>query len=128
MTTKLRLERRHESNDPRYLYINWRSCLPFMENSRATLIHRPRAVATVAKSAIQKRPYLIATMHCGTSMVNSEHWTFLSEPPAGKIVCARCEALAVHSGLPTSDELCGRHVHIGGVKAFITCCQPKEIS
>lgn len=120
---KLALQKKHETDDERYLYLNWTSCLPFLENKRAVLIHRPRAVATVAKSAITRYPYLISTMWCGTSMVHSEHWTFLETPPEGKIVCARCEALAVQNGLPASSELAGKHVHIGGVRAVKYCCK-----
>lgn len=123
---KVALEKRHNNTDNRYQYLQWLSCLPFLENKRAVLIHRPRAVATVAKSAVSKRPYLIATMWCGSSMVNSEHWTFLEAPPVEKIVCARCESLAVLSGLPSSASLAGAHVHIGGVKAVKYCCNKNE--
>ena len=120
---KVALDIKYNKNkDDRYLFINWNSCLPFLENSRGVLIHRPRSVATVAKSAISKTPYMVATMWCGNSMCNSGNWTFLEVPPSNKIVCARCEEMAIQSGLPTSDELAGKHVHKGGVKAFVTCC------
>lgn len=120
--SKVALELLQETDDERYQYIQWKTCLPYLENSRAVLIHRPRAVATVSKSVISKYPYLIAKLWCGNSMVNSEHWTFLPEPPNGKIVCARCEAMAIQAGLDSSDEICGKHIHVGGVKAVITCC------
>lgn len=124
--SKVALELLKKSNDERYQYLQWKTCLPFLENSRAVLIHRPRAVATVSKSAVSKYPYLIAKMWCGNSMVNGEHWTFLAEPPIGKVVCARCEKMAIQAGLYSSDEICGKHVHIGGVKAVITCCTIKD--
>lgn len=123
---KVALQQKYESSDDRYQYLNWLTSLPFLENKRAVLIHRPRAVATVAKSAVSKYPYLIASMWCGNSMVNSEHWTFLSAPPEEKIVCARCESMAVLNGLPSSDSLVGHHVHIGGVKAVIQCCKQED--
>jgi len=121
--TKVTLQNRRKINDVRYQFINWKSCLPFLENKRAILIHRPRAVATIAKSAVSKYPYMVADMWCGTSMCGQENWTFLSAPPEGKVVCARCEAMAVSQGLPSSDELVGHHVHIGRVRAVITCCK-----
>lgn len=43
-------------------------------------------------------------------------------PPDDRILCARCEAIAVANGLPSADELAGRHVHKGGVVAVATCC------
>lgn len=121
---KVKLQtKRDKYPDERYLFINWKSCLPFLENSRAVLIHRPKSVSTVAKSVVSKVPYLVSTMWCGNTMIGSRHWTFLEAPPEGKIVCARCEAMAISHGLPSSDSLVGSHVHKGGVKAFITCCQ-----
>jgi len=36
------------------------------------------------------------------------------------------EALAVAAGLPESSALVGRHVHIGGVKAYKLCCKGVE--
>jgi hypothetical protein len=120
---KIALQNKHFTNDDRYQYINWKTCLPFLENKRAVLIHRPRAISTVAKSAISKHSYLIAKMWCGTSMTNGENWTFLESPPDGKVICAKCEAMAIVNGFPSSYSLVGHHVHVGGVRAFITCCK-----
>ena len=48
--------------------------------------------------------------------------TFLAAPPADKLLCEACERSAVLAGLPSADELAGRHVHIGKIKAVQTCC------
>lgn len=49
---KIALQNKHFTNDDRYQYINWKACLPFLENKRAVLIHRPRAISTVAKNLL----------------------------------------------------------------------------
>lgn len=98
----------------------WISCAPFVENSRGTLIHRPRSGATYN---IHRLPHVSVHFWCGmTSTSDGKNLTFLAAPPEGKILCARCEAIAVANGLPSADELAGRHVHKGGVVAVATCC------
>jgi hypothetical protein len=97
----------------------WTSCLPFVENTRGVLIHRPRSVSTYTQF---KTPYLAVGMWCGNGHNGEKNFTFLSAPPLGAILCERCEQLAVAAGLPSADELAGRHVHKGGVKAFRNCC------
>lgn len=128
MKIELKEKYRDKNYDDRYQFLNWKSALPFLENSRAVLIHRPKSVATVAKSAIYKYPYFVASMWCGATFTNDRCWTFLEAPPDGKIICARCEAMAVGQGLPSSDSLVGRHVHIGGVKAYVSCCKNIEVN
>lgn len=123
MKVELKEKYRKLHNDERYEFLSWKSALPFLENNRAVLIHRPRSVATVAKSCVSKYPYFVASMWCGATFVNDRCWTFLEAPPEGKIVCARCENAAVEQGFQSSDSLVGKHVHIGGVKAFATCCE-----
>lgn len=100
----------------------WKSCLPFLENSRAVLIHRPVRVSVHKGFGYT---WLGVGNYCGNHFTGAKNLTFLSEVPEGKIVCARCEFEAVKAGLPSSDELMGKHVHIGGVKAFISCCKDK---
>ena len=104
----------------------WISCAPFIENSRGVLIHRPRNGATYN---LHKYPHIGISFWCGMSMSSDgKNITFLGAPPEGRILCARCEAFAVANGLPSADELAGRHVHKGGVVAVATCCAaaPKE--
>ncbi len=101
----------------------WKSCLPFVENSRGTLIHRPRSGATYN---LHDKPHNGVTFWCGMSVSTSKNnLTFLNSPPANKILCERCEAAAVKAGLPSADKLSGHHVHKGRTVAVITCCETK---
>lgn len=118
---KVALKQHRNPDDERYQFLNWKSCLPFVENKRGVLIHRPRSVVTVAKSVVSRTPYVCVDMWCGNRTVGGDY-TFLASPPNGKVVCARCEAIAIESGQQSSDNLAGHHVHIGGVRAVITCC------
>lgn len=97
----------------------WLSCLPFVENSRARLIHRPRAVATFHRL---QRPHIVVEFWCGMQVSSSKHLTFLPVPPESKLVCHRCEEKAVANSLPSTDELTGKHVHKGACVAVPTCC------
>jgi len=99
----------------------WASCAPFVENRRGILIHRPRSVAT---HTILKPPHFAVAYWCGATANNSvgvENLTFLEAPPSNAILCERCEQNAVAAGLPSAEELAGRHVHIGKLKAILTC-------
>lgn len=103
--------------NPQYLY--WKSCLPFVENRLGVLIHRPKRVHTlVAHHGFRN---LAIETWCGNSQNGMDKFTFLSAPPDGKVVCARCEMMAIENGLLSSDDIVGRHVHIGHVKPVITC-------
>lgn len=116
--TKLPLERRpfHTKNG-----FPWASCAPFIENSRGVLIHRPRHGATYN---VHKYPHVAINFWCGmTVSSDGKNLTFLAAPPEGKILCARCEAIAVANGLLSADELAGRHVHVGRTVAMATCCE-----
>jgi len=100
----------------------WSSCKPFVENSKAVLIHRPRMV-TMHRIREKYRPHIAVAMWCGNTHAGTKKFTFLDAPPKGRIVCARCEEKAVDAGLPSSSQLAGEHVHIGGVIAVAHCCQ-----
>jgi len=96
------------------------SAEPFLMNSRAILIHRPKNVAIFDNA---NRPSHVAiTNLCGATFTGDRKFTFLAEPPEGRIVCAACEGRAVMMGLPTSSEIAGRHVCIGKLKAVKVCC------
>lgn len=98
----------------------WASCAPFIENSRGVLIHRPRHGATYN---IHRLPHVSVHFWCGMgTSSDGKNLTFLAAPPEDKILCARCEAIAVANGLPSADELAGRHVHVGRTVAVMTCC------
>ena len=98
----------------------WASCAPFVDNSRGTLIHRPRKGATFN---IHKNPHFGINFWCGMAVASDgKNFTFLAAPPDGRILCERCEANAVAAGMPSADELAGKHVHKGRTVAVATCC------
>ena len=97
----------------------WASCAPFVENRRGILIHRPRTVATFT---LLKKPHFSIGYWCGSHANNDAgNLTFLEAPAENAIVCERCEQMAVEAGLPSAYSLAGRHVHIGKLKAVLTC-------
>lgn len=118
---KLPLERVKIEATPKQ--VPWASCAPFVENSRGSLIHRPR---TGMSFYIHRNPHIGVGFWCGMSVASSgNNLTFLDASPEGKILCERCEAAAVANGFPSADELSGRHVHKGRTVAVATCCTEK---
>lgn len=98
----------------------WSSCAPFVDNSRALLIHRPRAVTTYKTNRV---PHTAVHYWCGNCSSGVNVFTFLDALNGEKLVCARCEEMAIAQGLPSSDELLGRHVQKGKLIAVKTCCE-----
>jgi hypothetical protein len=96
----------------------WKKAMPFVENSRAKLIHRP---ASVNEHINCKMRHISIHYYCGATATGLENFTFLEAPPDGALVCAVCEARAVMAGLPAAKEIAGRHVHIGRMKPVMTC-------
>lgn len=115
MKVALRKHPKHREGIP------WTACEPFVENSRAVLIHRVRYVTTHQISDRYK-PHMAVQAWCGNTATGTKKFTFLAGPPAGRIVCAHCEDTAVKYGQPPSETFVGRHVHTGGVVAVARCC------
>lgn len=113
---KLALDRPRHT---RYVASVMKESKPFVMNDRATLIHRPRSISLYN---LYKYPHLAVHHWCGNTHTGMKKFTFLDEVPENRVVCAACEARAVMSGLPATDELCGRHVHKGKMVVEITCC------
>lgn len=103
----------------------WIKCKPFVENKRGVLIHRPRSAETFN---LHKNQHIGISFWCGMAVTDSsgKKLTLLDVPPEGGILCERCEAAAVKAGLPTADQLAGRHVHKGRTVPVITCCKTQE--
>ena len=98
----------------------WKTCLPFVDNSRAILIHRPRMVTTYDT---QKKPHQAIENWCGSTQSGTDKFTFSHTIIDGdKLLCARCENNAVEAGLPSADAIVGRHVHVGRVVPIQACC------
>lgn len=100
----------------------WKSCSPFVDNRNSKLIHRPRAVAMMR---LGNTHHLAVRFMCGNAATGTDKFTFLdSDLPDGKFICARCEAVAVSRGLPSSDEMLGKHVHTGKYVPVQACHKP----
>jgi hypothetical protein len=95
--------------------------LPFAFNPRGVLIHRVASIG-MHRDTWNDRIRLRHTIsyHCGGFAHGVE---LLSEPGEHQLVCEACEIRCKHKGLPSADELCGRHVHVGRAKAVRSCCQ-----
>lgn len=116
--TRLPLERRKKIYDKEF---PWAACAPFVDNSRGVLIHRPRFGSTY--NLHRTGPHIGIMFWCGMGVSGgAKNLTFLAAPPEGRILCERCESAAVSHGLPSADELAGRHVHKGRTVAVVTCC------
>lgn len=105
--------------------IPWTACEPYVENSRAVLIHRVRHVTT-HQIGPSYRPHLAVHAWCGNGMTGTKKFTFLAEPPTDRLLCARCEEHAIKHGQPSTEQLIGRHAHIGGVVAVQYCCKESD--
>ena len=101
---------------------HWRECEPFVENSRAVLIHRVRYVGEHRISE-KYEPHLAVETWCGTVYTGMRKFTFLDRLPSGKLLCERCEVSAFAHGQPAAAEIVGGHVHLGRCIPQQTCCQ-----
>lgn len=106
--------------DTRNVAAVWKSCLPFVNNGRGVLIHRPKTVVTYD---LHKEPHMAVHYWCNNAVSGNKNLSFLAVAPNDKPVCKRCEDAAVAAGLTSTDELCGAHRHKGVVVAAQTCCK-----
>jgi len=99
------------------------SCAPFVDNSRAQLIHRPREVSLFKASWGRH-----TSVHywCGNCSSGENIFTFIDSYDGPKLLCQRCEDNAVKAGLPSADSLIGKHIHQGKLVPVQTCCQNKD--
>lgn len=110
-------------SNPRMGVVQWKSSLPFFVNRRGYMIHRVRSAA----SHLWDGEFSHSTVHyfCGNSG-RIQYGDLYSDPPAERLLCELCELLAKKAGLPSADELAGRHVHVGKLRAERTCCNEKR--
>ena len=103
--------------------VNWLKAAPFYYNRRGVLYHRVKA----ASSHLE----VDGTIHhesvgywCGNGCcATNGFFTDLRQGPIDSIVvCERCEYMATRAGLPSTDTLALRHIHVGRAKAIRTCC------
>lgn len=99
---------------------HWRTVLPFNSNPRGILTHRVRlGGSTVGSDGEHVNDWV--HYWCSGQAVG-EGLELTDAPPQTRLLCAHCEAKAIAAGEPSADQLCGRHVHIGVVRAKRTCC------
>lgn len=115
--------RHHRDND---CHLPWKRALPFHVNPRGILIHRVRDATTMwYRDTLGFGPHEAFGYYCG-GQANGSGKDLTDNPPAIRLLCERCEAAAIAAGQISADELAGRHVHVGRVKPFRTCCRDKE--
>lgn len=118
----------HQGRDERFRQTSYGQSAPFFENPRGVLIHRVRALYRLTFLPSEHRePWHIVEYWCENSArpKESEVDDGLLFDPGVKLICARCEALAVAKGERTSSELVGRHV-CTGVCRPVNTCHPNE--
>lgn len=100
--------------------MDWKKALPFVDNPRGILIHRTRSVRTFFWDGELTHSH--AFYFCGGAC-NFHGNVFCEVPPEDRILCALCESNAVAHGYEPAEQIAGRHVHIGGIRAYKMCCQ-----
>lgn len=102
-----------------------KKCEPFVKNKMAKLVHRVRHFGVHKISG--REPHFCVDYICGNSSAGgSDKFLFVPSLSSADVVCARCEEAAIQAGMPTSSEISGRHICIGGVKVYSMCCPDKE--
>ena len=112
----LQIQTRRGERSPDWYTIEWVKSVPFVMSERGILVHRPRFAHTHIRNG--RYSHDSTTYWCG-----NVGRIFLPEFPEGRILCARCEAMATtKGGLPSAESIVGHHVCIGGLRPYKTCC------
>lgn len=109
----------HQAGDERFQQTDYAFAAPFFENPRGVLIHRVRSLFQLT---FHGRSWFIVEYWCENSARPEVVDSGLLFDPGVKLICRRCEALAVSKGQKTSSELAGRHVCTGMCIPVNTCC------
>lgn len=124
MTTKLielqKPRSDHSERDGRFRQVNYHHSAPFFDNPRGVLIHRVRALFRLQFKG--ERHWWIVEYWCENGGRSEDIDSDLRFDPGEKLVCARCEAIAVAKGQKTSSQIAGRHVCTGVCRPVNTCC------
>lgn len=106
---------------------HWTESEPFFTNPRGILIHRVRSVRSY-KNTVGVVTHYSTTCHCGNQFHFDDVACLVAVPPDGRLLCERCESIAVKNKLPTSEQLAGKHIHIGRLVAKQVCCTEQRES
>ncbi len=107
--------------------IEWKEGPAFFVNPNGIMIHRVRSIATHLNTA-GRATHEGILYFCGNigRPGRGRDSGFYDDPPADRLLCSHCEAAAIRARQPTADELTGRHVHIGKLRAEKLCCKIEE--
>lgn len=111
----------HATRDCRFEQINYEKSAPFFENPAGVLIHRVKALYSLRWKDRDKDPWWIVDYWCCNTGRSESIDDGLLFDPGKKLVCARCEALAVAAGEKTSSQIARRHVCIGECRPVNVC-------
>lgn len=95
----------------------WDTAPPFNANPRGILAHRIKTVTTHFRNGEFSHlsvDYWCNNCTCGVCLV---------EDPGDRLLCSRCEGLAVAAGEQPASALGGRHIHVGELRAVRLCCR-----
>lgn len=118
---QLRDPKHRHDKDERIKQDDYDQSLPFFVGERNVLAHRVKSLYLLSPSWANE-PWFIVEYWCESSGRTYDIETAIFADPGDRILCARCEAAAVAHGEKAADKLCGRHVHIGGLRAIQFCC------
>ena len=107
---------------------DWTHAPPFFLNPRGILLHRVRDVRTHLADDGMERHHSVHYL-CGNGVcfdLFDEDDKFHEKPPKDVLLCARCETMAVKLGEKPADQIAGRHVHRGELRAYRLCCRKKS--
>ena len=118
---KVRLKKTKWPDSCRGKQVSWSAAKPFAVNPRGVLIHRVRNGDSHLREGVYS--HFSVTYWCGNGSCEPE---LTDTPPSDRLLCVYCEDRAVAAGEKTADELAGRHVHTGSMKAKRACCLSEE--
>lgn len=94
----------------------------FAINSRGVLVHRIRKCKDLIFVDSNELSHSHVTYFCGGGANDSGNITYTDEIPKGRVLCARCEAVALTENEKSAEAITKkRHVCKGGVRVFRTC-------
>lgn len=94
--------------------VAWARAPAFAANVRGVLTHRVRHVETLVIGGRESHHHVhyLCGNGCNVALTDAAD-VLVADPPADRLLCDQCERRAAKCGLPTGDELAGRHVHRG---------------
>lgn len=120
---KFKIRKCRWPQDERFEYrrIDWKESLPFVVNPRGLLTHRVKWAATQFTG---DESHTAIGYWCGNQ--GNRLCDFVEVPPQERLVCARCEEMAVAAGEPTSEQIAGRHACMGELRVKRLCCESDD--